>query len=146
MSDQQIEFRDSFKGTFYGILRWDQLDSLWERVREDAGGGWYMYAVGESPPVEVAAAGEILRFVEEVDVLLRKEHGEDYCGVVYADDPARPGFIKIFDPNNLGVSCGYSDNPPLPGWILSKLQPVDLQVPMPQHGNRRRWWKRLFSS
>ena len=65
MSDQQIEFRDSFKGTFYGILRWEQLDKLWERVREDAGGGWYMYAVGELPPVEVAGAGEILSFVEE---------------------------------------------------------------------------------
>jgi len=146
MSDQQIGFRDSFKGTFFGILRWEQLDSLWERVREDASGGWYMYAVGELPPVEASGAGEILSFVDEVDVLLRKEHGEDYCGIVYADDPASPGFIKIFDPNNLGVSCGYSDNPPLPGWILSKLQPVDLQAPMPQPGNRRRWWKRLFSS
>jgi len=146
MNDQQIEFRDSFKGTFYGILRWEQLDGLWERVKEDAGGGWYMYAVGEAPPVEIAEADDILRFVDEIDVLLRKEHGEDYCGIVYADDPASPGFVKIFDPHNLGVSCGYSDNPPLPGWILSKLPPVDLQAPMPQPGNRRRWWQRLFSS
>lgn len=146
MSEQAVCFRDSFKGTFYGILRWEQLDELWLRVKEDAGGGWYMYAVGEEPPVETVDADDVHRFVDEIDVLLRKEHGEDYCGIVYADDPASPGFVKIFDPNNLGVSCGYSDNPPLPGWILSKLPPIDLQAPMPQPGNRRRWWQRLFSS
>ncbi len=146
MDKQDFGFRDSFKGTFYGILRWEQLDELWVRVKEDAAGGWYMYAVGEEPPVETVGADDIHRFVDEIDVLLRKEHEEDYCGIVYADDPASPGFVKIFDPNNLGVSCGYSDNPPLPGWILSKLPPVDLQAPMPQPGNRRRWWQRLFSS
>ncbi|VAW73099.1 hypothetical protein MNBD_GAMMA15-2284 [hydrothermal vent metagenome] len=146
MNEQAVCFRDSFKGTFYGILRWEQLDELWLRVKEDAGGGWYMYAVGEEPPVETVDADDVHRFVDEIDVLLRKEHGEDYCGIVYADDPASPGFVKIFDPNNLGVSCGYSDNPPLPGWILSKLPPIDLQAPMPQPGNRRRWWQRLFSS
>ncbi len=146
MSDQQSGFHDSFRGTFYGILRWEQLDGLWEQVKNDAAGGWYMYAVGETPPAEQAQADEIVRFVDEIDVLLRKEHEEDYCGIVYVDDPASPGFVKIFDPNNLGVSCGYSDNPPLPGWILSKQPPVDLQAPMPQPGNRRRWWQRLFSS
>jgi hypothetical protein len=41
------------------------------------------------------------------------------------------------------VSCGYSDNPPLPGWILSRIAPADLQAAaLP--GNRRRWWQRLF--
>jgi hypothetical protein len=53
--------------------------------------------------------------------------------------------VKIFDPHNLGVSCGFSDNPPLPGWILSKLAPIDLKVStLP--GNRRRWWQRLFGT
>lgn len=142
----QNDFHREFKGTFYGVLRWEQLDELWERLRADAAGGWYVYAVGETPPVVAAKADEVLRFVDEVDVLLRKEHEEDYCGIVYVDDPSSPSFVKIFDPNNLGVSCGYSDNPPLPGWILSKLPPADLQAPMPQPGNRRRWWQRLFSS
>ncbi|MCK7500047.1 MAG: hypothetical protein MZW92_64195 [Comamonadaceae bacterium] len=38
------------------------------------------------------------------DDLLRKEHREDYCGIVYADD-LRPAdaCVKIYDPNNLGV-------------------------------------------
>ncbi len=146
MNNEQTDFRSVFKGTFAGIMRWEQLDQLWQRVRDDAAGAWYLYAVGEEPPSEIMSESEVVHFIEQVDELLRKEHEEDYCGIVYVDDASAPGFVKIFDPNNLGVSCGYSDNPPLPGWILSKLPPVDLQAPVPQPGNRRRWWQRLFAS
>ncbi len=146
MADAETDFRTAFKGSFSGILRWEQLDRFWQHLRADAAGDWYLYAVGEVPPTVTVNSDEVLRFIDEIDVLLRKEHGEDYCGVVYVDDAESPSFVKIFDPNNLGVSCGYSDNPPLPGWILSKLQPVDLQVQMPLPGNRRRWWQRLFAS
>jgi hypothetical protein len=146
LEDAGFEFRTAFKGSFIGILRWPQLDRLWSRLRADAAGGWYLYAVGEAPPTEPVAAPDLHHFINRIDELLRREHDEDYCGIVYADDPEAPRFVKIFDPNNLGVSCGYSDNPPLPGWILSKLPPVDLQAPVPLPGNRRRWWQRLFAS
>ena len=138
------EFREAFKGSFSGVLRWEQLDELWDKVRTDAAEDWYLYAVGEAPPTETVSSQVITRFIGEVDELLRREHAEDYCGIVYVDDRESPRFIKIFDPNNLGVSCGYSDHPPLPGWILSKLAPVDLDAPMPLPGNRRRWWQRLL--
>ena len=142
--DQPSEFLIAFRGSFSGILRWPQLDSLWQVLKSDADGGWYIYAVGESPPIEQATESQLLTFVSEIDTLLRKEHDEDYCGVVYVDDKERPSYIKIFDPNNLGVSCGFSDNPPLPGWILSKLAPVDLPNAFPQVGTRKRWWQRVF--
>ncbi len=145
MQQQTAAFQQAFRGTFSGVLRWEQLDELWARLRADAD-GWYLYAIGEPPPAETVDETVLLRFIEEIDVLLRREHQEDYCGIVYVDDAQSPTFVKIFDPNNLGVSCGYSDNPPLPGWILSRLPPSDLQAPMPQPGNRRRWWQRLFAS
>ena len=141
---QSSDFLVAFRGSFSGILRWPQLDSLWDVVNADAGGGWYIYAVGEEPPQEVASADQVKAFLAEIDILLRKEHDEDYCGVVYVDDKTHPSFLKIFDPNNLGVSCGYSDNPPLPGWILSKIRPLDLPNALPQPGNRKRWWQRIF--
>ena len=75
-----------------------------------------------------------------------KEHEEDYCGIVYADDLQQPSFIKIYDPHNLGVSCGYSENPPLPGWIMSQIAPCDLPAAQALTGTRRRWWQRLFGS
>ena len=136
-------FAAAFRGSFRGVLRWPQLDALWETVKAGAGEDWYIYAVGEPPPDTPADAAALERFVDEVDALLRKEHKEDYCGVVYADDFEEPAFVKIFDPNNLGVSCGFSDNPPLPGWILSKLPPSDLPA-LRQTGSRRRWWEAIF--
>jgi hypothetical protein len=144
--DTDNPFIQAFRGRFHNMLRWEQLEHLWEILRSDAEGGWYIYAVGESPPPE-PASGDLLRtFLSEIEQLLRREHGEDYCGIVYADSPDTPQFVKIFDPNNLGVSCGFSDNPPLPGWILSRLAPVDLNADMPLPGGRRRWWQRLLGS
>jgi len=139
-------FRQAFKGRFENILRWEQLEGLWEALRQDADGGWYIYAIGETPPSE-SVSGELLKtFLSEIDQLLRKDHGEDYCGIVYTDSMQAPQFVKIFDPHNLGVSCGFSDNPPLPGWILSKLPPVDLKATAALPGNRRRWWQQLLGT
>jgi len=145
MGDAQEDFMVAFRGSFSGVLRWHQLDELWANLKKDAANGWYIYAIGEAPPDEISTAEALHRFIDEIDVLLRREHQEDYCGIVYVDDFSTPGFVKIFDPGNLGVSCGYSDDPPLPGWILSKLAPADLQAPAPLPGNRRRWWQRLFA-
>ncbi len=143
MNKQQVsEFRRVFKGGFASALRWPQLDELWERVRAEPA-GWYIYALGETPPRDVAAEDQLLRFVDEIDALLRREHQEDFCGIVYADDRSRPSMIKIYDPNKLGVVCGFSDNPPLPGWVLSRIRPEELVVE-PVANHRRRWWRRLF--
>ncbi len=139
-------FLSAFRGSFKSTLRWPQLEHLWEALRRDAGGDWYIYAVGEAPPAAPADAEQVSRFIEQIDKLIREEHDESFCGIVYADDLDRPSFVKIYDPNNLGMVCGYSENPPLPGWVMSKLQPVDLQAALPPPGNRRQWWRRLFGS
>jgi len=142
MTDQN-DYMQAFRGSFTSALRWHHLDALWEVLRADADGGWYVYAVGETPPTAPVDADTLQVFIHEIDKLLRSEHAEKYCGIVYADDLQRPSFVKIYDPNNLGVSCGYSDNPPLPGWVLSKIAPVDLPaIAVPK--NRKHWWQTLF--
>jgi hypothetical protein len=137
------DFAKAFRGSFTGILRWPQLDELWQALR-DSDRHYYIYAVGEEPPQQPATFDELDRFVTEIDKLLHDEHQEDYCGIVYADDREDPGFIKIFDPNNLGVVCGFSENPPLPGWIITEIQPVDLESALPHTGSRKRWWQKIF--
>ena len=127
-------------------MRWPQLDELWKKLRENADAGWYVYAIGETPPATSFTREQFNTFITEIDTLLRKEHEEDYCGIVYVDNPNAPHFVKIYDPNNLGVACGYSNNPPLPGWILSLIPPCNLEQALPPPGNRRRWWSRLFRS
>ena len=137
-------FLAKFKGSFVSMMRWPQLDELWATLRQQADAGWYIYAIGETPPTAPVDAAQLEAFIDEVDALLRREHEEDYCGIVYVDDRHAPSLVKIYDPNNLGVSCGFSAQPPLPGWTLSLLPPCDLQAAMPPPGNRRRWWQRLF--
>lgn len=138
-------FLSAFRGHFAGVLSWEDLDAFWEVVRRNAGAGWYVYAVGEVPPVAPSTAEQVHTFLSEIDTLLRREHEEDYCGIVYTDSRTAPSMIKIFDPNNLGVQCGFSDNPPLPGWVLSLLPPVMLYDRAHRPENRKRWWRRLWS-
>lgn len=141
---QEHPFLQQFKGTFSGILQWHQLDDLWQKVLADDA-QWYIYAVGEVPPQAISDAKQLKTFIHKVDKLLREEHDEDYCGIVYADNRQAPSYIKIFDPSHLGSSCGSSAHPPLPAWILSKQKPIDLPHAFPQPGNRKRWWQKVFN-
>ena len=139
------DFLDAYRGSFTSMMRWPQLDDFWTQLNKQADDSWFIYAVGEQPPESPSSKDKLLSFVKEVDVLLHKDHDEEYCGIVYADDKEKPSFVKIYDPNNLGVSCGFSDNPPMPGWIISKIKPVELESALNPPNNRRRWWKKLFS-
>ncbi len=141
--DADADYLAAFRGSFTSALRWPQLDALWTRIRA-VPDGWYVYAIGEVPPADVAEPDQLLTFVGEVDALLRRDHDEDYCGIVYADDLAAPRMVKIYDPNNLGMVCGSSANPPLPGWVLSRIPPVDLPAAQAPTAGRKRWWRRLF--
>ena len=136
-------FNRALSGMLYGILRWDQLTAFWNTV--DTQAGWYLYAVGEPVPTEVADAEHVRQFMAHIDALLHQEHQEDYCGIVYADDLAHPTLIKIYDPNHLGSSCGSSKTPTLPGWIMSQIQPTELVTSVLPQG-RQRWWKKFLAS
>lgn len=144
-ASQNMPFFEQFKnGSFTSALRWHQLDDLWQVLRDDERHDWYIYAIGSEVPKLPSTHQELMKFIDQIDQLLRQEHDEDYCGIVYSDNPSNPTMIKVFDPHNLGVTCGYSDNPPLPGWILSKVKPVDLVTNQVIPNNRKRWWQKLF--
>jgi len=139
-------FLQQYQGNFKSTLRWPDLAAFWEVLRQHNKGQWYIYAVGETPPSKAAAAEVLDEFISATDELLRREHAEDYCGIVYADDLQTPTMVKIYDPNNLGVVCGFSDNPPLPAWVLSLMPPEDLPLAFPPPGNRRRWWQKILGT
>jgi hypothetical protein len=145
MMDISVEqaFLNAFRGNFTSLMRWPQLDEFWSALKPQLDDGWYIYAVGETPPTSAVGRQAAQKFIDEIDALLRREHEEEYCGIVYADDIKRPEFIKIFDPHNLGVTCGYSEKPPLPGWVMSRIPPIDLE-PALYPKNRQRWWQKLF--
>ena len=136
-------FREFDSGRLWAVMSWDQLTAFWARI--DTTAGWYLYAVGEPPPAAAATAEQTAAFIDRVDTLLRDDHRHDYCSIVYADDLEQPAFIKIYDPNNLGVSCGFSDNPPPPGWIMSRVAPEEVLTSQKLPEGRKRWWRSLFS-
>jgi len=138
-------FYEKFKGSFTSCMRWDDLSLFWDMLKQRANLNWYIYTIGGSLPNSTASQEELLNFIEETDKLLRNEHKEDYCGIVYADDKTTPTFVKIYDPNNLGVSCGFSDNPPLPGWILSVIPPKPLEDKSVWTQQRKHWWQRRWN-
>jgi len=145
-TQSQHEFLTAFNGSFVNMLRWHQLDNLWKTLRKQTK-IWYVYALCEQPPQSSLTSEQVDTFITEIDTLLHKDHGEDYCGVVYVDQPDNPEMIKIYDPNNLGSVCGSSGAaPPLPGWIMSTRPPIDLPSALPLPGNRRRWWQRMFKT
>jgi len=134
----------AYRGSFTSTMRWPDLDEFWQQLKVVADDNWYIYAVGEKPPESPSNKAQLFNFIEKIDHLLHQEHEEDYCGIVYVDNKKQPEFIKIFDPNNLGVTCGFSDNPPLPGWILSRIQPIELEAALNPPKNRQRWWQQLL--
>lgn len=137
------KFQLQMNGLLYSLLKWSQLSEFWTKVDKDA--GWYLYAVGEAVPVTPATPLLVEKFMVEVDALLRRDHHENYCGIVYADNLDNPSFIKIYDPNHLGASCGSSKNATLPGWIMSLTPPIELHLKYALPANRKRWWQSLFS-
>ena len=141
----RVSFRQAFRGNFTALLSWQQLDELWDVVRRKADAGWYIYAIGTAVPTVKSSAGDVVKFIAEVNSLLRDEHYEDYCGIVYTDNKEEPTMIKIFDPNYLGVSCGFSNNPPTPGWLLSLIAPLPLESKRPLPASRQRWWQALWT-
>lgn len=144
--DMSIEevYLSAYRGNFTSTMRWPDLDEFWQVLKAHADDQWYIYAVGEIPPDSQVGKAHFLNFIDKIDELLHREHDEDYCGIVYVDNKEVPEFIKIFDPDNLGVTCGFSENPPLPGWILSRVQPVELETALNPSKNRQHWWQQLF--
>lgn len=137
-------FYVAFRGHFTSLLKWEDLEVFWQTLRQNAAAGWYVYAIGEPVPAQASTAEQLNHFIDRIDALLRKEHAEDYCGIVYTDSKTQPSMIKIFDPNNLGAQCGFSDNPPLPGWVVSLLPPLPLENHSYLPEGRRRWWRKLW--
>jgi len=139
------EFLEKYNGVLRGVMQWDKLDRLWLNVLNQKSEGWYIYALGHDLPENVSDSSDVEHFIARMDSLLREDHDEDYCGIVYTDDFSNPALVKIFDPNNLGASCGSSNTPPQPGWVISRDKPVPLGADVILPGNRKRWWRRLWN-
>ena len=132
-------YKIASRGSFKGIRHWHEFDAFWTNLEQLNDAQWYIYDTNKEPPDTTASAAIFSDFLAMTNHLLHEKHQEEYCGIVYVDNMEQPAFIKIYDPSNLGVVCGFSDNPPLPGWILSRMAPCDLHQPEPES-----FWKKCL--
>ncbi len=116
---------DEFQGRFIGIMQWDDCHALLQKLVEQPS-DWYLYDTLKEVPKQTADANHFTDQISEIKKILTNEHQERYCGIVYTNDLEKPSFVKIFHPNNLGKSCGSSEHPPIPQWLLSKTEPQDV--------------------
>lgn len=138
-------FYIAYRGAFTSLLKWPDLDAFWAVLSDHATENWYIYKTSEAPPASPASADELREFIKEVDKYLHQQHEEDYCGIVYADSKTEPTYIKIYDPNNLGVVCGIGREPIFPGWVISQLPPMTLDNLPPLMDEAKSWWRRILS-
>lgn len=135
-------YQELFDGTLWGVMQWNQWDELRGRLAAGAD-TWYVYALGHDVPEAPISGSKLEVILNEMDTMLRKDHKEKYLGIVYADDLASPTLIKVYDPNNLGASCGSSGRKIYPGWVLSRMQPEPMVSTSPVPQSRLRWWQEL---
>lgn len=135
-------FAEVYSGLLFGVMEWSSLKNILEGL---SGDDWFVYDIRQDLPTVPLQAVELKKFTTNIFELLTSEHEEDYCGIVYVDDLSSPSLIKIYDPQNLGTSCGINKEKIHPGWILSKMAPskIEFKDPVPQ--NRIKWWNRIFS-
>lgn len=136
-------FAEVMQSPLYGIISWERWDQIRARIGAD-GRAWYVYAVGHGLPPQPFADNALQHALDEIHALLKRDHEEDYLGIVYADDLDQPSLLKIYDPNNLGATCGSSGRVIPPGWVVCTMppEPIASDTPLPQ--GRRRWWQGIL--
>jgi hypothetical protein len=140
------QFQQKYNGRFYSVLRWEQLDQLWDVLKENAS-GWYVYFINhEDIPLSPLEINEFLTFLNEMKTLLREDHDYDYCGIVYTDSFEHPTLVKIYDPHHLGASCGSAGYKIHPRWLLSNTPPEPIEDNTLVPNIRKRWWQRIFKT
>mgnify|MGYP001599138677 CR=1 FL=1 len=120
-----MDYFQKFKGRFVGIMQLDDCDQLLQTLISTPN-DWFVYDTRQSMPSKCLDADDFVKKVKQIKSIVDDEHDERYCGIVYADDVKNPTFIKIFHPKNLGKTCGSSENPPMPQWLISKEKPMDV--------------------
>ncbi|MCH9746123.1 MAG: hypothetical protein K0U04_05310 [Proteobacteria bacterium] len=120
-----MDYFQKFKGRFIGIMQLEDCDALLQKLI-DMPDDWFIFNTLQPMPSERLQAADFINKMKHIKSIIDDEHDERYCGIVYADDIKNPTFVKIFHPKNLGKTCGSSENPPMPQWLISKEQPMDV--------------------
>lgn len=124
---EQIELPDtpfwrSYRGRLIGLLREPDMTAMFDTLKA-APEGWYVFDPQETPSQSPLEGKDFLDRLDGIQSQADDWLGDGRLGFIYADDKQNPTFIKIFDPANMGSSCGCSGEMIWPRWILSQIAP-----------------------
>ena len=131
-------FWRAYLGRFTGFPTWPMHDRFWP-VLAASDGDWFVFDLESGVlPEAPADATAFAKVIAEAETMFAPARDRSFAGVVFADDAAVPGFVKIFDPWKMGASCGSSGELVLPRWVLSRSRPDALPMaeaqPQPRRG------------
>lgn len=118
-------FWTQYRGRFFGILNWPDVDRFWNDMSAH-NGGWYVFDPSEPAPEQPATAEDWRNVLGQARDMINSRRDLSHCGAVYLDNPENPSMVKIFDPAAMGSSCSISTAPILPRWIFSRSRPESL--------------------
>lgn len=117
----------AYQGPFSGLLNWPDVERFWQVLAQDPQ-GWYAFDFLADPPQDVLSAQAFETQVQAMRELINSGRETSHCFALFADDVTQPDFVKIFDPGNLGASCGSSGSRTYPRWTLSRIAPTPLPI------------------
>ncbi|HIP24445.1 MAG TPA: hypothetical protein EYG79_12765 [Rhodobacteraceae bacterium] len=121
----------AYQGRAAGLIDWKEVDALWPQLGVQPE-GWYVYDLETAPPVAPMPAPDFTAFLPQAEALVNARRDRSHSGAIYIDSREAPAFIKIFDPKNMGTSCGGDHEMIFPRYILSKTKPDPRPAPAPK--------------
>ena len=121
-------FWRAYQARASGLLIWDDIDALWPQLTAQPT-GWHVYDLKTTPPEAPLPEAEFTGFLPQAQALVNARRDRSHSGAIYIDNRDTPSFIKIFDPTNMGTSCGGDHDMIFPRFILSKLKPDPRPAP-----------------
>jgi len=121
----------AFQGRSSGLINWKDVDALWVQLSSQPE-GFFVYDFEAAPPTTPLPAFDFARFLPKAEALVNERRDRSHSGAIYIDSLTAPLFIKIFDPTNMGTSCGGDHEMVFPRFTLSKIKPDARPTPTPK--------------
>ena len=124
-------FWRAYQARASGLLHWEDVDALWPLLAAQPE-GWFVYDLDAEPPTAPLPAADFTAFLPQAEALVNARRDRSHSGAIYIDNRETPTFIKVFDPTNMGTSCGGDHEMIFPRYIFSKIQPSPRPAPPPE--------------